>query len=169
MMETKSTTDILKEAILLEQRGKAFYTNIASMTKSEAVRRIFSLIADEEDQHILFLSKQFSNYQKHKVFNEITADAGSASDEVTRQVLTEAMKDQISAAGCEAAAISAAMDFEAKAVELYSGRAESATDPNERAMYHMLAQWETGHHKWLMRIDKELREQIWYDNNFWPF
>jgi len=56
MMETKSTTDILKEAILLEQRGKAFYTNIASMTKSEAVRRIFSLIADEEDQHILFLS-----------------------------------------------------------------------------------------------------------------
>ncbi len=168
-METKSTNDILKEAILLEQRGKAFYSNIAAQTKSEAVRRIFSLIADEEDQHILFLSTQFSYYQKHKVFTEIEAPAGVAYDEVSRQVLTDAMKDQISAASFEAAAISAAMDFEAKAVELYSARAESATDINEKALYQMLAQWETGHHKWLMRIDKELREQIWYDNNFWPF
>jgi rubrerythrin len=169
MMETKSTTDILKEAILLEQRGKAFYSNIAAQTQSEAVRRIFSIIAEEEEQHILFLSDQFSHYQKHKVFTEIPGKADFAPDEVSRQVLTDEMKNQISAAGFEAAAISAAMDFEAKAVELYSGRAESATDTNEKAMYQMLAQWERGHQKWLMRIDKDLREQVWYDNNFWPF
>jgi rubrerythrin len=52
MMETKSTTDILKEAILLELRGKAFYSNIAAQTKSEAVRRIFSMIAEEEEQTV---------------------------------------------------------------------------------------------------------------------
>ncbi|MBE0679428.1 MAG: rubrerythrin, partial [Bacteroidales bacterium] len=46
---------------------------------------------------------------------------------------------------------------------------ESAADPNEKELYRMLAEWERGHHKWLMRIDKELREQVWYDNNFWPF
>ncbi len=169
MMETKSTTDILKEAILLEQRGKAFYSNIAAQTQSEAVRRIFSIIAGEEEQHILFLSNQFSHYQKHKAFTEISDKADLAPDEVSRQVLTDEMKNQISAAGFEAAAISAAMDFEAKAVELYSGRAETATDTNEKAMYLMLAQWERGHQKWLMRIDKDLREQVWYDNNFWPF
>ena len=168
-METKSTTDILKEAILLEQRGKAFYSNIAAQTKSEAVRRIFSIIADEEDQHIHFLTKQYSYYQKHNVFTEIEAQAGFASDEAAMLVLSDAMKEQISAASFEAAAISAAMDFEGKAVELYAGRAESATDKNEKALYRMLANWETEHHKWLMRIDKELREQIWYDNNFWPF
>ena len=168
-METKSTTDILKEAILLEQRGKAFYSNIAAQTKSEAVRRIFSIIANEEDQHILFLTKQYSYYQKHNVFTEIEAQAGFASDEAAMQVLSDAMKEQINAASFEAAAISAAMDFEGKAVELYSGRAKSATDVNEKALYQMLASWETEHHKWLMRIDKELREQIWYDNNFWPF
>jgi rubrerythrin len=85
------------------------------------------------------------------------------------KVLSDEMKSQISAAGFEAAATSAAMDFEAKAVELYSSRAASAADVNEKALYGMLAEWERGHHQWLARIDKELREQVWLDNNFWPF
>jgi rubrerythrin len=168
-METKSTTDILKEALLLEQRGKAFYSNIAAQTKSEAVRKVFSMMADEEDQHILFLSRQFTHYQKHKTFAENAGHTDDPSEEAAMQVLSAKMKDQISAASFEAAAISAAMDFETRAVNLYAGRAESATDANEKATYHMLAEWERGHHKWLMRIDKDLREQVWYDNNFWPF
>jgi rubrerythrin len=169
MMETKSTTDILKEAILLEQRGRAFYSNIAAQTQSDAVKRIFTMIADEEDQHIRFLSDQYRHYQKHNFFMDVTLLTGDIPDDVTRKVLSEEMKSQISAASFEAAAISASMDFEAKAVELYSSRAESATDPNEKELYRMLAEWERGHHKWLMRIDKDLREQVWYDNNFWPF
>jgi rubrerythrin len=168
-MEKKSTTDILKEAILLEQRGKAFYSNIAAQTKSEAVRKVFSMMADEEDQHILFLSRQFTHYQKHKTFTGNAAHTDDPSEEVAMQVLSAKMKDQISAASFEAAAISAAMDFETRAVNLYAGRAESATDANEKATYNMLAEWERGHHKWLMKIDKDLREQVWYDNNFWPF
>ncbi len=99
----------------------------------------------------------------------VTLQTGNTPDEVARKVLSDEMKSQISAAGFEAAAISAAMDFEAKAVELYSSRAESATDTNEKELYRMLAEWERGHHKWLMRIDKDLREEVWYDNNFWPF
>lgn len=168
-MEIKTTTDILKEAILLEQRGKAFYSSVAAQTNSEAVKQIFNMIAEEEEEHIRFLSDQYTNYKKNSTFLDVAARSGSVPDEVARKVLTDEMKSQISAAGFEAAAISAAMDFEAKAVELYSTRAGSASDPNEKALYSMLADWERGHHQWLARIDKELREQVWYDNNFWPF
>ena len=168
-MEKKSTTDILKEAILLEQRGKAFYSTVASQTKSEAVRKVFSMMADEEDQHITYLSRQFSHYEKHRTFVENAPHTEDPSEEVVMQVLSSEMRDQISAASFEAAAIGAAMDFETRAVNLYAGRAESATDENERETYRMLAEWERGHHKWLLRIDKDLREQVWYDNSFWPF
>jgi rubrerythrin len=61
------------------------------------------------------------------------------------------------------------MDFETRAVKIYSDRAEEATDPNEKEMYQMLADWEKGHHYWLHKINEDLKEQIWYDNNFWPF
>jgi rubrerythrin len=75
----------------------------------------------------------------------------------------------VTAASFEAAAISAAIDFETRAVEVYSNRAESATDQNEKEAYQMLADWEKGHHKWLYMINEDLKERIWYDNNFWPF
>lgn len=168
-MDTKTTTDILKEAILLEQRGRAFYSNIAAQTQSEAVKMLFTMIADEEQEHIRFLSEQYRYYQKHNFFMSVALQTVDTPDDVAKSVLTAEMKNQISAAGYEAAAISAAMDFEAKAVELYSSRSEAASDTNEKALYKMLADWERGHHQWLARIDKDLREEIWYDNNFWPF
>ena len=164
----KSAVDILKEAILLERRGKAFYTTAARQTESEAARKIFEMMAAEEDEHINFLSKQFAYYEKNKAFMKVD-DAADTDDATVMQVLTEEIRKQINAASFEAAAISAAMDFETRAVQIYSERAESATDENERDMYQMLADWEKGHHYWLHKINEDLKEQVWYDNNFWPF
>lgn len=164
----KSATDILKEAILLERRGKAFYTTCARQTQSEAAKKIFQMMADEEDEHINFLSKQFAHYEKTHEFmkNDVHGDV---DDSTVMKILSEDIKKEISAASFEAAAISAAMDFETRAVEIYSQRANEASDPNEKEMYQMLADWEKGHHFWLHKINDELKEQVWYDNNFWPF
>ena len=38
--------DILKEAILLEMKGKAFYQNVADKSDSEAAKKIFQMMAD---------------------------------------------------------------------------------------------------------------------------
>ena len=83
--------------------------------------------------------------------------------------MCEKVKDEISAAGFEAAAISAAIDFENRAVEVYQARADEADDPNEKETYQMLADWERTHHRLLYKLDEDLREQVWYDHNFWPF
>jgi rubrerythrin len=164
----KSAVDILKEAILLERRGKAFYSTAAKQTESEAARKIFTMMAAEEEEHINFLSRQFAYYDKNKSFMKV--DETADTDESTvMAILSEEIKSQVSAAGYEAAAISAAMDFETRAVQIYSERATSATDKNEKEMYQMLADWEKGHHFWLHKINEDLREKVWYDNNFWPF
>jgi rubrerythrin len=164
----KSAVDILKEAILLERRGKAFYSTVAKQTQSEAARKIFQMMADEEDEHIKFLSKQFSHYEKNKEFMK-NEDAGDVDDSTVMEILTEEIKKEVNAASFEAAAISAAMDFETRAVKIYSDRAESAEDPYEKEMYQMLADWEKGHHFWLHKMNEDLKEQVWYDNSFWPF
>ncbi len=168
-METgKSATDILKLAILLERKGKAFYTQVARQTESKAVKQVFETMAEEEDAHINFLSKQFKHYEENKTFlkNELhIEDDHSETDEI----LSAQVKKEISAASFEAAAISAAIEFENKAIEVYSDRAEKATDTNEKEMYQMLADWEKTHHKLLYRMSEDLKEDIWNDNNFWPF
>lgn len=164
----KSAIDILKEAILLERRGKAFYTTAAKQTESEAARKIFEMMAAEEDEHINFLSKQFAYYEKNKVFMQID-EAADTDESTVMAILSEEIKTQVHAASYEAAAISAAIDFETRAVQIYSDRAVAATDKNEKDMYQMLADWEKGHHFWLHKIDEDLKEKVWYDNNFWPF
>ena len=165
---TKSSEDILKTAILLELRGKAFYNTAVRETKSETVRKIFTLMAEEEDEHVAFLSRQFSEYEKTGKFAQNVAQAHPDEAEASL-ILSDKVKSEISAASYEAAAISAAIDFENRAVEVYQGRANEATDPNEKELYQMLADWERTHFRLLHKLDEDLKEQIWNDNNFWPF
>ncbi|MCK5781167.1 MAG: ferritin family protein [Flavobacteriales bacterium] len=165
----RSTTDILKEAILLERRGKEFYAKVAEKSDSKSARAIFEMMAEEEDQHIKYLSVQFAHFSRTNDFIAPGDIDEGADDEIAMQILSEGFKKEVGAASFEAAAISAAIDFETRAVKLYSERAEEAESQNEKDMYSMLAKWEMGHQKSLHELNDSLKEDIWNDNNFWPF
>jgi rubrerythrin len=167
-MSEDRAMEILKNAILLEKRGQAFYSKVAAQASGEAVKQFFTLMAAEELNHIKLLSEQFKSYRTSRKFRQETyPDADefkTASD-----ILTQALKQQISAADYEAAAIAAAMAMEKNAVEIYSGRAAEAPDPDEKALYQWLAEWESAHLNFLSKLDRELTEAVWHDNRFWPF
>lgn len=167
-MGESGTLHILKHAILLEKRGKAFYENAAKQTASAEVRDFFNLMAFEEDKHLSILHEQFKAFQDKGSFA-----AGQFSAEETSRVATEVMnfniKEHISAAGYEAAAIEAAIAMESRSVKIYLDRSVTAADPEEKALYKWLADWEQKHLNMLEEIDRELLEKVWYDNHFWPF
>ncbi|MBW2412257.1 MAG: ferritin family protein [Deltaproteobacteria bacterium] len=167
-MSADSTIEILKQAILLEKRGHAFYSQVAGQASGKAVKQFFEMMAEEEVKHVNILSDQFKAYKSNSQFTP-EAINDDHSDDVATRVLTGEMKKEISAADYEAAAISAAMSMEENAIKLYSGRAQQAEDPNEKALYDWLAKWEMQHLRFLSEIDKELKEAIWNDNTFWPF
>lgn len=166
-MEENSTLDILKQAILLEKRGKAFYQNVAERTENRAARDVFEMMAAEEQKHIDTLSEQFKAYRKEKKF--IPGSHDSESSSVASKVLTEEIKEKISASGFEAAAISAAILMEERAIKLYSESMENTSDPEAKALFEWLTRWEREHLGLLLDIDKTLKEKIWFDNKFWPF
>jgi len=157
--------EILKNAILLEKRGRAYYSQVAGNTEKDSVRQFFQMMADEEKHHEQILSEQFRHYQQSGRFQAIdyTNPALSGFD---ANVLSDQLKNQISAADFEAAAISAAMALEKNAIELYDKRTQDAEDPEEAALYRWLRDWEKTH---LELLAKTEREKIWFDNSFWPF
>lgn len=165
-MENSKTLEILKMAILMEKRGQAFYSQVASQTKSPEVKNIFEIMAKEEVLHEKYLSDQFKELQKNQKLSNVSLPTADGFDNI---ILSDNLKKEISAAGYEAAAISAAIDMESNAVKVYSERAISATDENEKQLFNWLANWEKGHHKILIELDNELKESIWFDNQFWPF
>ncbi len=167
-MSENTAIDILKNAILLERRAKAFYSKVANDTSSQAVKGFFGMLADEEESHIKILSDQFKSYLETEKFQPSNYDNSQASN-LTTSIVSEKIKEQISVADFEAVAISAAMAMEKNAVRLYSQRAEATEDPDEKSLYRWLADWEHQHLNFLVDIDRQLTETIWYDNNFWPF
>jgi rubrerythrin len=167
-MEEDTTLEILKQAILLERKGKAFYQKVAENTENKAIRDVFEMMAAEEQKHINTLSEQFKSYRQEKKFIPGSQNYTDTSS-VASRVLTREIKDKISAAGFEAAAISAAISMEESAIKLYSESAKTTSDPEAKALYEWLSRWEREHLGLLLDIDKALKEKIWFDNQFWPF
>lgn len=165
-MSEEQTLNILKGAILLERKGKVFYETTARQTKSEAVREVFETMAIEENKHIDILSNHYDSLVKEGKLSSLNYNVKPIT--ISKTVLSKKIKDEISAASFEAAAISAAMALEEGAVRYYSDRANSTKNPLEKELYNWLAQWEKTHLQFLSGIDKELRESVWYDNQFWP-
>lgn len=165
-METTKTLEILKQAILLEKRGKAFYTTAAEKSDDPDVKHIFTAMAEEETEHVKFLAKQYKSYEEGGKFADMEVPADST---IADEVLSEKMAEKINAASFEAAAIASAIEMENKAIALYDGRAKEADDPEEKKFYNWLADWERGHHQVLYKLDQELKEKVWNDNSFWPF
>lgn len=153
----------------MEHRGKSLYATVAGQTRSAEVRKIFQTMADEEQMHIDFLQKQYASYKKSGTFDSNSFESQAADEAIASVILTDKIKKDISGAGFEAAAISAAIDMENKSIEVYAARAQEATDPNEKELYDWLANWEKGHHKLLLDLNKQLTEKVWHDNSFWPF
>jgi len=165
--ERKSLT-ILKSAILLEKKGKAFYEKMADQATNDATKGFFKMMAGEEENHIDILSAQYKQYQSSQQFSKISYPEHTV-DAVASGVLTQEITAKIAAAGFEAAAISAAMSMEERAIQLYSKRAGETWNAEEKSLYEWLASWERTHLELLSKIDRELTESIWHDNQFWPF
>ena len=165
-MEENITIEILKTAILLERRGKAFYLKVASQTKDPDVKQIFEIMAEDQDELLKVLSEQVAYYSQNQAFKIIKLP--KASGTTVSEILSTKIKENISAASYEAAAISSAIDMETRAIAVYTERAKQSTIPEEKKFYQWLADWEKGHYDILFELDSELKEKIWFDNGFWP-
>jgi rubrerythrin len=168
-MENKSAIDILKTAIIMEKRGQAMYEEVVAKTNSEDVKKIFRTMADEENMHARFLGEQLKSLMENNSFVKQDLKGVGTDESMINEILTEKIKTQINAAGFEAAAISAAIDMETKSIEVYKNRASISDNQNEKDLFNWLADWERGHYEVLNKLDQELKESIWNDNNFWPF
>jgi len=165
-MHHEKALDIIKGAILLERKGKAFYEATAHNTSSNAVKEVFETMAAEEEKHIDILSKHYESLVREGKLSQI--EYTDQPENISTQVLTKRIRDEITAASYEASAISAAMAMEDNAIRFYSQRATTTTDNLEKELFNWLSNWEKTHLQFLSDLDNELKESVWYDNNFWP-
>ncbi len=133
-MEESKSLDIIKHAILLERRGRAFYRKVSEQTEESTVREFFEMMASEETKHISVLAEQYKVLREEGHFSSAFSDISETGANIS-DALSNEIKEKISAASYESAAISAAIGFEESAVKLYSSRADEAQDPEEKKIF----------------------------------
>ena len=166
-MGKSNTLTILKHAILMERKGQSLYLTAMEQARDEAVKSFFKELADDEQEHVNILEKQFRAFMADGKFmaGDFENNGGAVDAPV---ILDETIKEKISAAGFEAVAITAAIGFEEKAVKTYAEQAAKTQDPGEKKIYTWLSAWEKTHLEKLMALEKSLMEKVWEDNSFWP-
>ncbi|MCJ7580248.1 MAG: ferritin family protein [Candidatus Aminicenantes bacterium] len=166
-MDQLSRLDILKGALLLEYRGMALYESAVKTTENPEVKSLFSMLVNEEIKHIEVLRKHLSQVQNQSAPIDYS-ELDKLFPRKTDPILSKDIIRNVHGAGYEAAVISAALDFEKKAVEYYSDQASRSEDQGEKTLFKWLTNWEVGHMQMLADLDRELKEKIWNDNQFWP-
>lgn len=162
------TLEILKEAILLERRGRQLYSSFAEQAGNEKVKKIFSIMANEEKAHEDFLTQQYKNYLKERKFTgDFSAQNDGADDRLSAMVFDKGFINTLGAASFEAAAISASIELENKTIKIYTERAKNAPDPFEKSLFQMLADWEKTHFRVLRELDDSLKSEVWDKTDFW--
>lgn len=167
-MEKSNALTILKHAFLMERKGKSLYEKAMNHATDDTVKAFFKDLADDEQIHMDILEKQLKAYMSDGKFMAGGFE-NDAQKESAPEILNSDIVEKINAAGFEATAITAAVSFEGKAVKMYAERADSAADPEEKKLYHWLSTWEKTHLNKLLALEAALVENVWNDNNFWPF
>jgi rubrerythrin len=159
-----SVEAILKEAYFLEMRGESLYRDAVREDMSPELRDLFDFFAQEEERHAKLLKEQLKNLHSGEPVNLPMSPTAPYSGRFSTKEIAVAVK----AAGYEGALVGAALDFERRAYEFYELQAETVTDPVFKTLYTELSRWEKQHMTLFAELDREIRENVWYDNNFWP-
>jgi rubrerythrin len=76
-MSDFEAADILEIAIRIEENGSTFYCYAAEIAEDEKTKKLFTHLADEEDQHKAVFGDMLSKIDKHKLPESYPGEYGS--------------------------------------------------------------------------------------------
>ena len=168
-METKqlnSAIDAVKTAILTEMQGYELYKGAAERTTDPEARRMFHLLAKEEEGHNRMLHDQFRSLMAEKRF---TPPPTLAHGEGLEALVADAQwRKSLQFGTMELAVVSIGANLEARAIAFYKKCAQETADPEGKKVFEWLVHWEEDHLKWMQWLEEDLKQRFRADQGFAP-
>ncbi len=136
--------DILEFAMKMELDGKAFYEKHARNSTDKELKRIFILLAEEEEKHYHFFKavKDGDSDEASKIITSSTSSLKEVQNifvEMTKSAEKKTFGDN------EQATWLKAMDIEEKAESFYREKASEEENEEQRRLLNMIADEERNH------------------------
>jgi rubrerythrin len=164
--QLSSAIDAVKTAIMTEMQGYELYKGAAERTTDPEARRMFKLLATEEESHSRMLHEQFQSLMQAQVFKAPPkVEEGEGFETL---VADPQWRKSLRFGNMELSAVSIGANLEARAIAFYQKCAETTPDPEGRKVFEWLVLWEEDHLKWMQCLEDELKERYWSDQGFSP-
>lgn len=163
----QSAIDAVRTAIITEIKGLELYQTAAERAADPDARRMFEMLADEERRHRAYLEHHYAALVST---GEWAASEPSAHEreEVGEFIIDDAFRRSLRRGTFEMAVVALALDLESKAVQFYRDVSVNALDEETRQVFRHLAEWEEGHHRQFLALEKELRDAYFSERGFSP-
>ncbi len=157
----------IKQAIMLEIHGIRFYEVAAQRCSNEASREMFSALAKDETRHRSELERQFRSMLKRGRWSA-PRPLQQRDLRFKDPVIDASLKREVEGAWFDSAALHIGVLLERRAAGFYRRQAEAAKDSALRSLFQWLAEWEQGHMRRLLALERTVKEEIWNNAGFWP-
>jgi|YNPMSStandDraft_2_1061718.scaffolds.fasta_scaffold00075_17 rubrerythrin len=160
----------LKIAIKGEIEGRELYKTVSEKTEDKNAKEIFKFLSDEENNHFETLKQIAFEWSKNKDKFDIKEFENKLNNrKLSSPIFSDDFKRNIKNKHFEISAISIAIKLEKDSFELYKKMAEQAEKDELKVLFNSLSKWEMGHYDLLNKELKDLEENYFYENNFYPF
>ena len=159
----------LRKAMQAENEGRYFYMMAAQSTQDAKGRETFRDLAREEQEHFEFLKGQLESVVETGQINA-GLDLGQAKQFTgSHPIFSAEIQQRVGSAHYEMTALAIGILLERSAVDFYQAEAAAVSDPEIRAFYEKLAEWEQTHLAMLQKQAETLKEDYWHDAHFAPY
>ncbi|MBN1584729.1 MAG: ferritin family protein [Anaerolineae bacterium] len=149
--------NIYEFAMRMEQDGEAFYRDLASKSNQPGVKRILTMLADDEVKHYHTVKKMAENAAPTMAGTTILADA--------KNVFAGMQGTSLDLKGAQSDVYRQAQEIERQSQTFYEEKASEVTDPDAQALLLKIADEEKRHYFLLDHVIEFLdRPRTWIEN-----
>lgn len=134
----------LRTAIEIEDNGLLTFLKFARQTKDATGKNMFIRLAMDEHEHRLIIEKQLNNLLEGKPLINIEIPK-SEIEEIAPKIREKQQRTRGESGLLEIDALNTALDLERQAAKFFRDQANLVTDPEAKALFIRLAEWEDAH------------------------
>jgi rubrerythrin len=138
--------DAFKQAIKMEQDGKAFYEQSAGRAASVFAKRVFQDLAKAEDKHIIKLTRIFNSLKETGNWPDVALNREPA--ETLPNIFANALKtinESVKGNTTDIEALKMAAGLENDGIRFYQARSDETEDLFQKKFFMLLAREESEH------------------------
>lgn len=158
---------IVRQAILNEVEGRAFYEMAAAQASNAEVKAALEHLGNEEKEHERWLRSLNRSLQEKNAF-VLDWDKMMELAKVKSPGIFDKTGEAFQFNAMELAMFGAGLLMEKNSIDFYKKAAEDAVTPEAKKLYEQLVKWETVHLDKLELIHEMLRNEWWEKQQFSP-